>query len=128
MESQPLKSADKGFLIWSSLTFVMPGMNGIELAIAVSQQFRDCHILLFSGQADTAAILEDAKRQSYDFELLAKSLHPEELVTKIKDLIGPPDARRRLFSTLQASGGEDVGITHVTSRQETTISHVTFVH
>ena len=56
---------------------VMPGMNGIELAIAVSQQFRDCHILLFSGQADTAAILEDAKRQGYDFELLAKSLHPK---------------------------------------------------
>jgi CheY-like chemotaxis protein len=75
---------------------VMPGMNGIELAIAVSQQFRDCHILLFSGQADTAAILEDAKRQGYDFELIAKPLHPEELVRKIKDLIGPPDARRRL--------------------------------
>jgi CheY-like chemotaxis protein len=69
---------------------VMPGMSGIELTIAVSQQFRDCHILLFSGQADTAAILEDAKRQGYDFELIAKPLHPEDLVTKIKDLIGPP--------------------------------------
>jgi PAS domain S-box-containing protein len=75
---------------------VMPGMSGIELAIAVSQQFRDCHILLFSGQADTAAILEDAKRQGYDFELIAKPLHPEDLVTKIKDLIGSPDARSRL--------------------------------
>jgi CheY-like chemotaxis protein len=75
---------------------VMPGMNGIELAIAISQQFRECQILLFSGQADTAAILEDAKCQGYDFKLLAKPLHPDELITKIKDLIGPPDARPRL--------------------------------
>lgn len=75
---------------------VMPGMNGIELAIAVSQQFRDCYILLFSGQADTAAILEDAKRRGYNFELLAKPLHPEELLTRIRKLIGPHDARRRL--------------------------------
>jgi CheY-like chemotaxis protein len=75
---------------------VMPGMNGIELAIAVRQQFRDCHILLFSGQADTAEILEDAKRRGYDLELLAKPLHPEELLTRIRKLIGPHDARRRL--------------------------------
>jgi|KBSMisStandDraft_5_1062788.scaffolds.fasta_scaffold02335_9 CheY-like chemotaxis protein len=71
----------------------MPGMNGIELAIAVRQQSRDCHILLFSGQADTKEILEDAKRRGYDFELLAKPLGPVELVTRIRDLIGPHDAR-----------------------------------
>jgi CheY-like chemotaxis protein len=75
---------------------VMPGMNGIELAIAVRQQFPDCYILLFSCQADTAEILEDAKRRGYDFELLAKPLHPEELLTRIRKLIGPHDARRRL--------------------------------
>jgi CheY-like chemotaxis protein len=75
---------------------VMPCMNGIELAIAVRQQFPDCYILLFSGQADTAEILEDAKRRGYDFELLAKPLHPEELLTRIRKLIGPHDARRRL--------------------------------
>jgi DNA-binding response OmpR family regulator len=75
---------------------VMPGMNGIELAIAVRQQFRDCYILLFSGQADTAEILEDAKRRGYDFELLAKPLHPEELLIRIRELIGSRGARRRL--------------------------------
>jgi CheY-like chemotaxis protein len=75
---------------------VMPGMNGIDLAIAVRQQFPDCYILLFSGQADTAEILEDAKRRGYNFELLAKPLHPEELLTRIRKLIGPHDARRRL--------------------------------
>jgi CheY-like chemotaxis protein len=75
---------------------VMPEMNGIELAIAIRHQFRDCHILLFSGQADTTELLADAKRRGYDFELLAKPLHPEELLTRIRDLIGPYDTRRRL--------------------------------
>ena len=66
---------------------VMPGMNGIELAIAVRQQFRDCKILLFSGHAETAEILQDARRRGFDFELLAKPVHPEELLIKIKDLL-----------------------------------------
>ena len=75
---------------------VMPGMNGIELAIAFRQEFRDCYILLFSGQAETAEILEDARRRGCDFELLAKPVHPEELFARIKELIGPRDARRQL--------------------------------
>jgi CheY-like chemotaxis protein len=74
---------------------VMPGMNGIELAIAIRQEFRGCHILLFSGQAETSEILEDAKRRGFDFELLAKPLHPEQLLTRIKELLGPHDARQQ---------------------------------
>ena len=75
---------------------VMPEMNGIELAITIRHQFRDCHILLFSGQADTMELLADAKRRGYNFELLAKPLHPEELVARIRELVGPHDTRRRL--------------------------------
>jgi len=73
---------------------VMPGMNGTELAIAIRQQFPRCHILLFSGQAETAEILEDAKGRGHDFELLAKPLHPEDLIMRIKELIGPHDTRQ----------------------------------
>jgi CheY-like chemotaxis protein len=75
---------------------VMPGMNGIELAIAIRRQFPGCRILLFSGQAETLEILEDAKRRGYDFELLAKPVPPEELLKKVRELIGPPDARQKL--------------------------------
>ena len=74
---------------------LMPDMNGIELAITIRQRFRDCHILLFSGQAETTNILEGARRLGYDFELLAKPLHPEELLLKITALIGPPDASQK---------------------------------
>jgi CheY-like chemotaxis protein len=75
---------------------VMPGMNGIELAIAIHDELQGCRILLFSGQAETAEILEDARRRGYDFELLAKPLHPDKLVLRIKELIGPPGARERV--------------------------------
>ena len=34
---------------------VLPGMNGIELAITIKRIFPDCKTLLFSGQASTAA-------------------------------------------------------------------------
>lgn len=74
---------------------VMPDMNGIDLAITIRQRFRDCCVLLFSGQAETADILEDARRRGYDFELLAKPLHPEELLMRIEILIGPPGARQQ---------------------------------
>jgi CheY-like chemotaxis protein len=74
---------------------VMPGMNGIELAIRIRQEFPSCHILLFSGQAETMEILEDAKRRGYGFELLAKPLHPEQLLTRIKELLGPHDGRQQ---------------------------------
>lgn len=74
---------------------VMPEMNGVELAIAIRQQFRDCQILLFSGQAETVEILEDAKHLGYEFELLAKPLHPEELFLKIKELIEQGAAGKR---------------------------------
>ena len=74
--------------------WVMPGMNGIELAIAIRRQFPGCHILLFSGQAETMEILEDAKQRGYDFELLAKPLHPEELLTRIEKLIGRKNPRQ----------------------------------
>jgi len=70
---------------------VMPGMNGIELAIAIRQQFIACQILLFSGHAETSEILQDARRRGFDFELLAKPLHPEQLLRKIKELLGTHD-------------------------------------
>jgi CheY-like chemotaxis protein len=75
---------------------VMPGLNGIELAIAIRRQFPGCHILLFSGQAETLEMLEEAKSRGYDFELLAKPLHPEELLKKVRELIGPSDASQKL--------------------------------
>jgi CheY-like chemotaxis protein len=62
---------------------VMPGMTGIELAIRVRQQYPFCKILLFSGMAVTADLLQEARRRGYDFEVMAKPVHPKDLLAKM---------------------------------------------
>src|ERR1700759_3704322 len=48
---------------------VMPEMNGVELAIQFRSVAPNCKILLFSGQAATAGLLEKAQAQGYNFAL-----------------------------------------------------------
>lgn len=62
---------------------LMPGMTGIEMAIQIKQRRPGCKILLFSGSAASADLLKDARRQGYDFELLAKPVHPEDLLARL---------------------------------------------
>ncbi len=61
----------------------MPRMNGIQMAIYIRQHYPNCKILLFSGTATTTDLLEDARRQGYSFELLAKPVHPSDLLAKL---------------------------------------------
>jgi CheY-like chemotaxis protein len=62
---------------------VMPGISGVEMAITMRQRFPECKILLFSGQASTVSLLDEARRGGYDFELLSKPIHPSELLAKL---------------------------------------------
>jgi len=65
----------------------MPGMNGIELAIVLAQSIPDCKVLLFSGQASTADLLERARAAGHNFTLLLKPVPPTELLTRISDCL-----------------------------------------
>jgi CheY-like chemotaxis protein len=62
---------------------VMPGMNGVDLAIRIRERHRDCKILLFSASVDSVNLLEEAQRQGHDFELVAKPIHPADLLAKL---------------------------------------------
>ena len=62
----------------------MPGMTGVELAIHFRQAQPGCNILLFSGQAATANLLEEARAQGYDFDLISKPVHPSDLLAKLR--------------------------------------------
>jgi CheY-like chemotaxis protein len=62
---------------------LMPGMNGIEMAIEISERYPACRILPFSGQAGTADLLEIARHSGHDFELLSKPIHPADLLAKL---------------------------------------------
>ena len=63
---------------------VMPGMTGIEAAIAVRNKLPKCNILLFSGQAATTELLEQARTQGHEFEILAKPVHPADLLERLR--------------------------------------------
>jgi CheY-like chemotaxis protein len=63
---------------------VMPGMNGVELAIEVRKHLPGTHIVLISGQAGITDLLRQAKDHGYEFDLLAKPIHPEKLVGHLK--------------------------------------------
>jgi CheY-like chemotaxis protein len=64
---------------------MMPDMNGIDAAIHIREFLPDCKILLFSGQAATADLLEDARARGYEFEILAKPIHPQDLLAKLRE-------------------------------------------
>lgn len=62
---------------------VMPGISGIDLAIRIRERYPECKVLLFSGMAASSDLLEDARRQGYDFEVLAKPVHPADLLSRM---------------------------------------------
>jgi len=62
----------------------MPGLTGIETAIITRSRLPKCKILLFSGQAACGDLLEAARSQGHEFELLAKPVHPTDLLTKLR--------------------------------------------
>ena len=68
---------------------VLPGMNGIELAITIQRVFPDCQILLFSGQASTVDLLSAAGGAGHHFTLLSKPVPPERLLAMVKDKLRP---------------------------------------
>jgi CheY-like chemotaxis protein len=63
---------------------IMADLNGIDAAIQVRALLPKIKILLFSGQAATADLLEKARTQGYEFEILAKPVHPQDLLTKLR--------------------------------------------
>jgi DNA-binding NtrC family response regulator len=60
----------------------MPKMTGVELALAVVKSSPECGVVLFSGHA-TARDLAPAYEAGYDFTLLAKPVHPAEMLKHV---------------------------------------------
>ncbi len=63
---------------------IMPDMDGIEAAINIRSFLPNCKILLFSGQAATADLLENARARGHEFEILGKPVHPSDLLAKLR--------------------------------------------
>lgn len=66
---------------------VMPGMNGIDLAIALKQEVARCKVLLFSGQAEASKLVKEANDAGgYSFSLLQKPVQPNKLIAALLEL------------------------------------------
>ena len=63
---------------------IMTDMNGIDAAIKIRGMLPSCKILLFSGQAATADLLDRARVQGHEFEILAKPVHPQDLLARLR--------------------------------------------
>ena len=66
---------------------IMPGMNGIELAIQARTLCPQTRVLLVSGNAITQTLTEAARLEGYDFEVMAKPVPPREMLAKVSDML-----------------------------------------
>lgn len=62
---------------------MMPGTNGIDLAVAVQAMLPTVLVLLFSGQAGTSQLIQD---RDLPFALEAKPIHPDKLIKTLENL------------------------------------------
>jgi CheY-like chemotaxis protein len=67
----------------------MPGMTGVELALTFTSEFPECQVLLFSGRA-TAEDLMPAVKAGIEFPMLAKPVHPTEIIEYVSRSLKHP--------------------------------------
>ncbi|MGD1062406.1 MAG: response regulator [Terracidiphilus sp.] len=63
---------------------IMADLNGIDAAIRLRALLPAIKVLLFSGQAATADLLEKARKDGYEFDILAKPVHPQDLLARLR--------------------------------------------
>lgn len=61
---------------------MLPGMNGVDLAISIAENYPLTRILLFSGKADAFDFVDQAAERGYVFELLSKPIHPNVMLSR----------------------------------------------
>ena len=69
------------------LDVMLPKMNGIEFAVVLKENLPDCHVLLFSGQPSVEALMQKARTEGHDFEILAIPVHPTVMLDAISTLL-----------------------------------------
>lgn len=78
---------------------IMPRMTGIDLAIAVLRVHRECRVLLYSAQIQTADLLERAKMEGHEFEILSKPVQPGVILDRLREMTGANAQSPRIAST-----------------------------
>jgi DNA-binding NtrC family response regulator len=66
---------------------IMPGMNGVDFAIAARELMPALKVLLMSGDAASPEIVESARRRGFRFPILAKPMPTRLILAEVRDLL-----------------------------------------
>ena len=64
---------------------MMPGMSGVELALAVRKAWPDCKTLMMTSKIDAGELLSAALKQGHDFALLQKPVPVQALIRFVNE-------------------------------------------
>jgi DNA-binding response OmpR family regulator len=64
---------------------IMPRLSGLDLAVRLKEQCPTCKVMLLSGQDETGDLLEATRKKGHHFQVLAKPIHPDQLLARIRD-------------------------------------------
>lgn len=62
---------------------MMPDLNGIDTAKEILKLLPQCRIILFSGHAASTELLDKARMDGFEFEVLAKPVNPDRLLSML---------------------------------------------
>jgi DNA-binding NtrC family response regulator len=65
---------------------MMPALNGIDLGIQFKVIYPRVKVLLFSGALHASHLWDESKLKRYNFDVLAKPVHPTVLLAAIEGL------------------------------------------
>lgn len=77
-EALPMAAAMPPDILISDV--MMGPMNGVQLAQQVVANHPSCGVFLISGNEAAAALMKSAESQGFGFPLLAKPIHPDEIL------------------------------------------------
>jgi hypothetical protein len=65
---------------------VMPRMLGTKAAMIILDEQPECKLFLFSGWKGAGSLFEDLQQRGYIFGVMAKPVHPQDLLDKLRGL------------------------------------------
>jgi DNA-binding NtrC family response regulator len=90
-----LDQEDAGWIPdFALLDVILPGMDGLELAFRLQSRYPRTMITLFSGHTQTEMILEEARKRGHDLRVIAKPIHPNELLDLICNALAEKKEKR----------------------------------
>jgi DNA-binding response OmpR family regulator len=68
---------------------MLPKMNGIDFGVLLKKEIAGCRVLLFSGQPSVEELMQKARREGHEFDILAKPVHPTVMLDAVSGLLCP---------------------------------------